>query len=397
MNLNGISLPAELFGILLVIALAVGIHIHLDRRRIIAQAARREAQQAALLAAVPDAVLRIENKNQVYILNPQAEKLLGKTGVISFAELLEFIPDLQLEQDHGRKRLRARQADGSTLPLDLAWSAYDFSDGRDRGGKNVLLVVRDISLREQIEMRLRERDAALARAARVATAGELASALAHELNQPMTALISYLRAARLIEQAEPRADMRLGNTLGKAADEALRAADILRKLRDFYIGRGPKLESIDLLELIDSSVDEFRGRHKQIAVELRYDTERPLAPVQADRMYVEIILSNLLNNAAEALQGCDSAKIRVEATSEQGVIAISVDDNGPGISGDQTTIFKPFYTSKSEGMGLGLAMSRSLAESLGGTLRNALSRLGGARFELRLPLSMDCASVRKET
>jgi C4-dicarboxylate-specific signal transduction histidine kinase len=203
----------------------------------------------------------------------------------------------------------------------------------------------------------------------------------------MTALIGYLRAARLIEQAEPRTDTRLGATLGKAADEALRAADILRRLRDFYIGRGPKSENFDVRELIDGMLEEFSRRPADKRMTIHHEHAKELPLVYADRIYVEIVLSNLLNNAVEALQDREHPNIHVRTEIEPTRVVISVDDNGPGIALEGAMIFKPFYTSKAEGMGLGLAMSRSLAESLGGSLRSASSLLGGARFELRLPIA----------
>ncbi len=362
------------------------LYLYRDRKHAVKHAAKREAQQAALLAAAPDAVLRIEPSGQVVLLNPQAEKLLGQSGVISHNLLIERIPGLRFEGDSGRERLRAYRIDGTQVPLDIAWSAYHPS-ADDDSQPTVLMLARDISLREQIETRLRERDASLARAARVATAGELASALAHELNQPMTALIGYLRAARLIEQAEPRADTRLGATLSKAADEALRAADILRRLRDFYIGRGPKSENFDVRELIDGMLEEFSRRPADKRMTIHHEHAKELPLVYADRIYVEIVLSNLLNNAVEALQDREQPNIHVRTEIEPTRVVISVDDNGPGIALEGAMIFKPFYTSKAEGMGLGLAMSRSLAESLGGSLRSASSLLGGARFELRLPIA----------
>lgn len=379
-----------------VMTLAAGLallYLYRDRQRIVQRAAQREAQQATLLAAAPDAVLRIEASGEVIILNPQAEKLLGQTGTISREALAKCIPGLNFEGDSGRERLRAFRPDGSSLPLDIAWSAYYPPNDSVSAGATVLMLARDISLREQIEARLRERDASLARAARVATAGELASALAHELNQPMTALIGYLRAARLIEQADPRTDTRLGTTLGKAADEALRAADILRRLRDFYIGRGPKSENFDVIELIDSMLEEFGRRLTDRHTRIHHEHTGELPMVYADRIYVEIVLSNLLNNAVEALQGHEHPMIKVQTIIESTRLVVAVDDNGPGIALESAMIFKPFYTSKTEGMGLGLAMSRSLAESLGGSLRSASSTLGGARFELRLPIAQNVTTI----
>lgn len=239
----------------------------------------------------------------------------------------------------------------------------------------------------QREKQLRDSEANLARASRAATTGELASTLAHELNQPMTALVSYLRASEIMMTEGGRNDARLAPTLRKAADEALRASDILRRLRNFYAGRDPQLESLDLKPIVEKLIEALRRSERAGAesIVLRLDTDLP--PVKADPVFIEVILSNLMTNALDATSGRTNAVIEVSAYRRENFVILHVDDNGEGLSENiRRDLFKAFVTSKADGLGVGLAVSRSLAEACGGELQVTNSGLGGARFELVLPI-----------
>ena len=244
------------------------------------------------------------------------------------------------------------------------------------------------------EKQLRDSESNLARASRAATTGELASTLAHELNQPMTALVSYLRASEIMMADGGRNDARLAPTLRKAADEALRASDILRRLRNFYAGRDPQLESLDLQPIIEKLVEALR-RSERAGVEsivIRIDHDLPA--VNGDRVFIEVILSNLLANALDATAEQPNAIIEIAACRSGKTIHLSVDDNGRGMSEQiRRDLFKAFVTSKADGLGVGLAVSRSLAEACGGELLLAESSLGGAKLELVLPID----AVRRES
>ncbi|MFZ9871574.1 MAG: ATP-binding protein [Steroidobacteraceae bacterium] len=240
------------------------------------------------------------------------------------------------------------------------------------------------------EKQLRDSEANLARASRAATTGELASTLAHELNQPMTALVSYLRASEIMMADGSRNDARLAPTLRKAADEALRASDILRRLRNFYAGRDPQLESLELSPIVEKLVEALR-RSERTGVEsivLRMDPALP--NVHADRVFIEVILSNLIANALDATAERPDPVIEITAHESEKSVHLSVDDNGRGMSEQiRRDLFKAFVTSKSDGLGVGLAVSRSLAEACGGELHLAESSLGGAKFEFVLPIDTE--------
>lgn len=239
----------------------------------------------------------------------------------------------------------------------------------------------------QREVELRGRETALARASRVATTGELASTLAHELNQPLTALVSYLRAGEIMAGERDDADPRLAPTLRKAANEALRASDTLRRLRNFYAGRDPQLEPLALSPLLDQLTDTIRRSDRGVHAAIRLRVESPDLTVHTDRVFVGVILANLLGNALDATARSDRPTVEIRAAVAGDIVRIAIDDNGTGISASvRDDLFKPFVTSKPDGMGVGLAVSRSLAESCGGSLALGVSDRGGACFVLSLPV-----------
>lgn len=238
----------------------------------------------------------------------------------------------------------------------------------------------------QREVELRDRETSLARASRVATTGELASTLAHELNQPLTALVGYLRAGEIMVGERDDVDSRLAPTLRKAANEALRASDTLRRLRNFYAGRDPQLEPLALTPLLEQLSDTMRRSDRASGAHILLRADGADLTVQADRVFVGVILSNLVNNALDATEGRPTRSVEIRATADEGLVRIAVDDDGGGIpSTVREELFKAFVTSKPDGMGVGLAVSRSLAEACGGSLTLGASRLGGSCFVLSLP------------
>lgn len=244
--------------------------------------------------------------------------------------------------------------------------------------------------RDQALRRMRDQDATLQRSLRFAVAGQLASALAHELNQPMTALISYVRAAELMSEAQPHGDARLTGTLRKASEESGRAAQVLRRLREFYRGEGARVEATDTLAVCARVAEAMRDRMRRCAVEFALHNSEPLSPAMVDRTQLEIVIHNLLTNSLDAFDGVPAhrpAPRRIEITVQKrgGDILLAVDDSGPGIAASVAEkLFEPFVTSKISGMGLGLSLSRTFLRHQGGDLWCEPSRLGGARFVVRL-------------
>jgi signal transduction histidine kinase len=243
--------------------------------------------------------------------------------------------------------------------------------------------------RQRAEARLRERDTALARAMRFAVAGELASALAHELNQPITALVSYLRAAEILATSSREVDERLAGTLKKGVQEAIRASDVLRRLRNFYQGNTGKHRPVNVGILCEAAAASFRDRIQRAGAQLLRQVDPALPNVSADATHIEIVLHNLLSNAIDAMAQVPAASriIEVAASRVGSDVALRVEDSGPGVAPEiAERLFEPFMTSKPDGMGLGLAISRSLIRAGGGELSLEKSRHGGAAFIVRLPI-----------
>jgi two-component system, LuxR family, sensor kinase FixL len=249
-----------------------------------------------------------------------------------------------------------------------------------------LATQRDRALRQ-----MREQDAILQRSLRFAVAGQLASALTHELNQPMTALLSYVRAAELMSEPQRGADERLTATLRKASEEAGRAAAVLRRLREFYRGEGVRPERTDALAVCEHVAAALQDRMRRSAVEFELHRSASLPNVVVDRTQLEIVIHNLLTNSLEAfdslpVRGARARRIEVAGEARATDVLIAVDDSGPGISpalGER--LFEPFVTSKITGMGLGLSLSRTFLRSQGGDLWSEPGRLGGARLVIRVP------------
>lgn len=221
---------------------------------------------------------------------------------------------------------------------------------------------------------------------RLAAAGEMAGALAHELNQPLTAISAYGRACLdLLQRGDT--GTRLSDVIGRMVTESFRAAEVLRRLRDFFRTGTMRLESLSVREIVDGAVKPFEERAKQERVVMTV-TEVLDRALLADRIQLEIAMRNLLSNAFDAVAARrgDARWVRVSAVSDGGQrVCIAIEDSGVGVgAADAARIFDPFYSKKSSGLGLGLAISRSIVEAHGGKLWAEAANHG--IFKLLLPL-----------
>jgi C4-dicarboxylate-specific signal transduction histidine kinase len=245
-----------------------------------------------------------------------------------------------------------------------------------------------VTEREVAQRSIAARDAALDRAMRMATAGELAATVAHELNQPLSAIGTYVRACALMLE-RPAAGPLLRETLDKVGREVGRAAEVIRHLREFYRTGAARRESVAPAALIAAAVESLKPRLAYHGIETAIDVPSDLPPIDVDKIRVQAVLHNLLANAVEALAGrvVPGRRIRVAArVEERRGIVFEIADNGPGISADVASrLFEPLTSTKPDGMGLGLAISHSIVEAHGGSLRHVPGAGTGATFELTLP------------
>ena len=279
-----------------------------------------------------------------------------------------------------------------TLKNRVAWMETHAAPLRDaRGNIYALLgITRDITEHKQAEEQARRHQTELARVARLSTMGEMATGIAHELNPPLSAIANFSRGCIRRLRSGGMSPQELIVPLEEVCEQAERAGDILRHVRDFVRKREPRLKSLDVNQIVRAVVKftEHEARHQCTHVRLNLD---PLLPkVAADAIMIEQVIVNLVRNAIEAMTEVTPSRREIVIQTrlfESDSVEVEVADTGPGIEGgliDQ--VFDQFFTTKPEGVGMGLAISRSIIESHGGKIRAESSRDGGAilRFTLKI-------------
>lgn len=236
-------------------------------------------------------------------------------------------------------------------------------------GLLIALTVTGLFLGVTVDER-RRAEAAVVRSGRMAAAGEMAAALAHEVNQPLTALGSYARAVRLMVSSGNPDPRLLADTLDKLVAEASRAADVVRRLRDFFRSGTTRLASMELEAAVVRVVASLNDSARASRVAVSVATDPAIGPVHGDATQLEVVLRNLVANAIEAASAAAPGEVSVHVGRDAaGTPRISVRDSGPGVGpSDVARIFEPFETTRATGMGIGLTVSRAIVEAHGGRL-----------------------------
>ena len=371
-----------------------------DSAATIAAAREREKRLRSITRTAPDAIVIIDETGTIDTVNPAAERLFGYSGAELVGQNVKILmpsPHREAHDSHlaryretGEKRVIGigrvvvgRRKDGTTFPARLAIGEIELDQGRLFTG-----FIHDITERETIQRRAGILQQELMHASRLSAMGEMASGIAHELNQPLTAVMNYTRAARR-RLDRPEADPApIADLVDKAGKQAERAAEIIKRLRRFI----KKDDSGRRLEPINAVVEEAAAlaligasdRH----IELIFSLDDALPPVLIDRIEVQQVVLNILRNAIEAFEGSGERKIRIstQAVAPQQV-QVEIRDNGPGLApGIADDPFRPFQTTKADGMGIGLAISRTIIDAHGGRLWAESPPEGGAAFCFSLPV-----------
>lgn len=300
-----------------------------------------------------------------------------------------------LEQDgYHTMSYRIRHRDGHYLWFETASRAI--RETYTGAVVEVVSVSRDITARIQAEDNKRRLEDELAHTTRLITLGELASGIAHEINQPLAAVVNYASASQRYLQGvggDPAAVDKVGQGLARITEHANHASAVIKRLRAFLRKGQRRMQALNLAEVAREAVRlcNWEAGAAQVAVSDALPDNLP--PVFADRVLLEQVLLNLLRNAIEANRDQhpgSASQIRLQAQERDGSLMIRVIDQGPGVSEEQLgKLFTPFYTSKADGLGLGLSMSRSIVEGFGGSLEALPAEGGGLCLECRLPLGRE--------
>ena len=366
-----------------------------------AQAALREREEhlQSILDTVPDAMIVIDAQGHIQSFSATAERLFGyRAADILGRNVSLLMPSPYREQhDHYLGRYLAtrerhiigstrvvigQRQNGTTFPMEL-------SIGEAAGPQHRLFTgfVRDLTERQETQQRLHDLQSELAHMSRFNAMGEMASTLAHELNQPLTAVVSYLNGCRrLLERGVGANPDMLSDGLERAAEQAMRAGQIIRRLREFVARGETERRTENLPKLIEEASALALVGAGQFGVHVQFDLDQHANIVFADKIQIQQVLLNLIRNALESMLESPRRELMISTSAAAGaMVEVNVSDTGPGISEQIIAqLFQPFITTKAKGMGIGLSISRTIVEAHGGRLWVEPNPGGGSVFHMTL-------------
>jgi len=368
-------------------------------RRTASDARAREAHLRSILDTVPDAMIVIDEQGLMQSFSSAAERQFGWTAAEVIGKNVSMLmPDpyrtqhddyLDRYMTTGERRIIGigrvvvgERKDGSTFPMEL--SVGEMISGQRRFFTGF---VRDLTERDDAERRLQDVQGELVHVSRLTALGEMASAMAHELNQPLTAAASFMKGCLVLLKRKPLDEARLADMISQGADQALRAGQIIRRLRDF-VSKGEAERRIENLpNLLEEAGALAMVGARERAVRLRYDIPSSVHLVLADKVQIQQVALNLIRNAIEAMEGSAVKELVVAARpAADDMVEVSVTDTGHGISPEAAEqLFQPFMTTKTHGMGIGLSISRTIIEAHGGRIWVDANPKGGSIFRFTLP------------
>lgn len=354
----------------------------------------------SLIAFAVDGIMVIDQKGTVQIYNRACERLFGYSAPEVIGQNVKMLMPKPYHDEHdgylshylatGEKHIigigrevSGRRKDGSVFPMYLS-----VGQGVVKGERIFLGIISDLSERKARDRRIQDLQMEMLHVSRLTDMGQVATGLAHELNQPLTAILNYTNAG--LDIAEERGDPELKAVLGRIAEQASRAGNIIRRLRAFVEKRGPNRSEEDIAHTVDEAIRLGQINPAERGIKLRVDVEHGLPKVWIDRIQIQQVLINLMKNAAEAMENSPLREMTVTISQARNFVEIAVADTGPGISPEMAEkLFQPFVTTKAHGMGMGLSICRGIIESHGGRLRLEPNPGGGAVFRFNVPIAKD--------
>ncbi len=355
-----------------------------------------------LLEAAPDATIVVDGDGSIILVNAQALSLFGYSRKELLSKKIEDLIPAHARAGHlafrvaytnkprtrlmgGNMELHGLRGDGTEFAAEVSLSPIETGEGTF-----ISAAIRDVTERKAAERRLQELQSELNQASRWSMMGMLGATLAHELNQPMTAVMNYVRASqRILEAHGDRVPKESLDLMTKAIEQADVAGKIVQNLRQF-VERGETEYAIVDLNLVVGEISAASlPEMGQRGVNFRFRPGADLPSVLIDCLQVQQVVENLFRNAMEAMEARDDRELTIETSLvKDGFVEVAVSDSGSGISPEiADTLFKPFATTKTGGLGVGLAISRSIVLAHGGQLWTEPKPGGGSVFRFTVPVA----------
>ncbi len=391
--------------VLLVMVLAVVLQAArsaIDRTEDVVKA--RDAHLRSILDTVPDATVVSATDGTIVSFNAAAVRQFGYAEEEVIGQNLRLLMPQPYRREHdgymqrylktGEKRIigidrvvSGQRKDGSTFPMKLA-----VGEMRSGGERFFTGFIRDLTEREESAARLEQIQAELARLARLNEMGEMASTLAHELNQPLSAIANYSHGCtRLLRDMDDAVAARMRGALEEVASQSLRAGQIIKHLREFVTKGETEKAPEDIRKLVEESAALALVGSREQGVRTVFEYFPGAEMVMVDRIQVQQVLINLMRNAIEAMRHVDRRELTIRTMpADAREVAVVVEDTGGGIPHEVAgQLFKPFVTTKASGMGIGLSISKRIVEAHGGEMTVSKNEAGGATFRFTLPAYVD--------
>jgi two-component system, LuxR family, sensor kinase FixL len=368
----------------------------------ITEQTRSQAEMQAILETAVDAIIMIDESGTIETFNTAACRLFGynRDEVIGQPVTILMPEPHRTEHDNyirryletGEQRiigigreLQAVTKAGKRVPIYLAVSEILLAGRRRFTG-----IIRDLSEQQATRETLSEQRERLAHVGRLSTMGEMTASIAHEINQPLTAISMYAQSSlKLIQRGDPDLD-KLAAALDKLNTQSLRAGAIIERIQRFARAQESQREMLEINELLKELVKLAEGDARLHDVNITFDLQENLPLVYCDPIQIQQIALNLIRNAIDAMKSIDcrhgNALVITSRTLADGRVEVAVADQGPGVADDQRKLlFRPFHTTKKEGMGMGLSICRTIIGEHGGELGFRNNEDAGATFYFTLP------------
>ncbi|MDX1486656.1 MAG: PAS domain S-box protein [Acidiferrobacterales bacterium] len=365
---------------------------------------RLQEQFRRVFESAPSGMVMVDAEGKIVLTNPHTQNLFGYRGEELIGQPIELLVPERARDVHrahrenflrepqarimgANRELLGRRKNGSEFPLEIGLSPV-----KTEHGEFVLAAIADVTARRQAEAEAKRHLDELAHVSRVASIGEMASGLAHEINQPLTAIVSYAEACRLMLQSGREHRKVLLSSLEQISKQGERAGDIIHRLREF-VSKG-KLERrpIDVNDLVDGVLDMLRHEIDRYDIGLRVERGEHVPKVNADNVQIEQVIFNLVRNAIEAMEPNEPGSRELiigtcKVQAEGPAVEVFVSDTGEGLAAERAErVFDAFYSTKQHGMGLGLSITRTIVQAHGGRIWAVANKNRGATLRFTLPI-----------